>query len=158
MILRLPYLDEPLYGPPAPSLSAHARSRWRPLVPLTVQGPNGRSVAFGRALVDPGADDTVMPLDVAELLAVSFHPATGHSLRWKGQRHLLRYGDVTLELADDEGNALAWQAVAAFTTAPLRYPLLGICGCLEFFDATFRGAERIIELESNPALRPTTFS
>lgn len=30
-------------------------------VPLSVQGPNGRSVAFGRALVDPGADDTVLP-------------------------------------------------------------------------------------------------
>jgi hypothetical protein len=114
-----------------------------------VQGPNGRSVVFGRALVDPGADDTVLPLDAAELLAVSFFPATGHSLRWRGQRYPLRYGRVTLELADDEGNALVWPAVVAFTTATVRYPLLGICGCLEFLDVTFRGAEQFVELQAH---------
>jgi len=149
VILRFPYLTEPLFGPSAPSLPAGARSRWRPLVPVTVQGPNGRSVAFGRALVDPGADDTVLPLDVAALLAVSFYPVTSHSLRWRGQGYSLRYGQVTLELADDEGEILAWAAVAAFTTAPLRYPLLGICGCLEFLDVTFRGADHLIEFQSN---------
>jgi hypothetical protein len=106
-------------------------------------------MTFGRALVDPGADDTVLPLDAAELLAVSFYPATGHSLRWRGQRHPLRYGQVTLELADDEGGVLAWPAVVAFTNAPIRYPLLGICGCLEFFDASFRGTERLVELQTN---------
>ena len=116
---------------------------------MTVQGPNGRSVAFGRVLVDPGADDTVLPLDVAELLAVSFYPATNHSLRWRGQRYPLRYGHVTFELVDDEANVLAWPAVAAFTAAPLRYPLLGVCGCLEFLDVTFCGAEHRIELQSN---------
>jgi len=149
VILRFPYLDEPLYAPAPPSLPDDAQRRWRPLIPLSVRGANGRSVAFGRALVDPGADDTVLPLDIAELLAVSFYAATTHSLRWRGQRHSLRYGDVTLELADDEGNVLAWPAVVAFTDAPVRYPLLGICGCLEFLDATFRCAERIIELEPN---------
>jgi hypothetical protein len=61
----------------------------------------------------------------------------------------LRYGRITLELVDDEANVLAWSAVGAFTTAPLRYPLLGICGCLEFLDATFRGTDHVIELQSN---------
>ena len=149
MILRFAYLDEPLYGPPPPSLPDDAQRRWRPLIPLSVAGPNGRSVSFGRALVDPGADDTVLPLDTAELLAVSFYPATSHSLRWRGQRHSLRYGDVTLELADDEGNVLTWPAVIAFSAAPVRYPLLGVCGCLEFLDVTFRGAERTVELQPN---------
>ena len=79
-------MTEPLFGPPVPALPAGARWRWRPLVPLTVQGPNGRSLVFGRALVDPGADDTVLPLDVAVLLAVSFYPAESHSLKWRGQR------------------------------------------------------------------------
>ncbi len=104
---------------------------------------------FVRALVDSGADDTVLPLDVADLLGVSFLPATGHSLRWRGQRQPMRFGQVTLELADDEGNALAWPAVVAFTNTPISYPLLGICGCLEFFDVSFRGADRLVELESN---------
>ncbi|MCY2991982.1 MAG: hypothetical protein NTY19_29500 [Planctomycetota bacterium] len=149
MILRFPYLDEPLYASPPPSLPDDARRRWRPLIPLSVQGPTGRSVVFGRALVDPGADDTILPLDIAELLDVPFYPTTTHSLRWRGQRHLLRYGDVTLELADDEGHVLAWPAIVAFTVAPVRYPLLGICGCLEFLNATFRGAERSTELQPN---------
>lgn len=149
MILRFPYLDEPLYASPPPSMPDDAQRRWRPLIPISVQGPSGRSVAFGRALVDPGADDTVLPLEIAELLAVSFYPATSHSLRWRGQRYSLRYGDVTLELVDDDGTVLAWPAVVAFTAAPVRYPLLGICGCLEFLDVTFRGADRLIELEPN---------
>ena len=121
---------------------------------MTVQGPTGRSATFGRALVDPGADDTVLPLDVAELLAVFFFPATNHSLRWRGQRYPLRYGHVTLELVDDETNVLTWPAVAAFTAAPLRYPLLGICGCLEFLDVTFRGAEQLIEVQGNASFPP----
>ena len=64
---------------------------------------------------------------------------------------LLRYGHVTLELADDEGNVLAWPAVVTFTTAPVRYPLLGICGCLDILDVTFRGAEHFVELQTNSA-------
>lgn len=149
MILRFPYLDEPLYASPPPSLPDNVQRRWRPLIPLSVQALNRRFLTFGRALVDPGADDTVLPIDIAELLAVSLYPATSHSLRWRGQRYLLRYGDVKLELVDDEGNVLAWPATVGFTAAPVRYPLLGICGCLEFLDATFRGAERIIELQPN---------
>ncbi|MGO8748922.1 MAG: hypothetical protein ACLQNE_23405 [Thermoguttaceae bacterium] len=103
MILRFPYMTEPLFGPPGPALPAGAQRRWRPLVPLTVQGPNGRSLVFGRALVDPGADGTVLPLDAAVLLAVSFYPPESHSLKSRGQRYPLKYGKVTLELADDEG-------------------------------------------------------
>jgi hypothetical protein len=60
---------------------------------------------------------------------------------------------VTLELADDEGNALAWPAVVAFTNAPIPYPLLGVCGCLEFFDANFRGSDRLVELENNASFQ-----
>jgi hypothetical protein len=82
----------------------------------------------------------------------------GSSLRWRGQRYSLRYGDVTLELGDEEGNILAWPAVVAFTTAPLRYPLLGICGALEFLDVTFGGAERIIELQANASFPQAAFS
>ncbi len=154
MIVRFPYMAEPLLGPPTPPLSSAAGSRWRPLVPVTVQTSERASVVFGRALVDPGADDTVLPWDATELLAVSLYPATGQSLRWRGQGYALRYGQVTFELADEEGNVATWTAVAGFTRAPIRYPLLGICGCLEFFDATFRGAQRIVELQTNASFPP----
>jgi hypothetical protein len=52
-------------------------------------------------------------------------------------------------LADDEGNVLAWPSVAAFTAAPVRSPLLGMSGCLEFLNVMFRGAEHLIELQAN---------
>ena len=103
---------------PAPAFAPDdAQRRWRPLSRFRSRG----QWTLGRirpGLVDPGADDTVLPLDLAELLNVSFYAATTHFLRWRGQRHSLRYGDVTLELADDEGNVLAWPAVVAFTEAP----------------------------------------
>lgn len=98
MILRFPYQEEPLQGPPPPSLPKSAQSRWRPLVPVTVHGPVGTSVSLGRALVDPGADDTILPFDLATLLGVPFLTATGHALRWRGQRFILRFGVIELEL------------------------------------------------------------
>ena len=138
-----------LVGPPPPALASVTRSRWRPMIPLTVQSAGKATIVFGRALVDPGADDTVLPLDAAELLAISLLPATGHSLRWRGQGYPLRYGHVTLELADEDGSVATWPTIAAFTAAPIRYPLLGISGCLDFFDATFRGDRRVLELQTN---------
>jgi hypothetical protein len=107
------------------------------------------SLSFGRALVDSGADDTVFPLDIVSLLAVTLLPVTGHALRWRGQSHALRYGRVELELVDDTGSALRWPATVAFTPAPIRYPLLGVTGCLEYFNARFLGNARTVELEPN---------
>jgi hypothetical protein len=88
-------------------------------------------------------------LVVAESLAAPVYPATNHSLRWRGDRYPMRYGRVVIELTDDEGNVLAWPAIVAFSRAPLRYPLLGICGCLEYLDVKFLGAERVVELQRN---------
>jgi len=45
-MLRFPYLEEPLLGPPPPSLPAASTGRWRPLVPLTVHGPAGGVVSL----------------------------------------------------------------------------------------------------------------
>ena len=139
MILRFPYLVELIQGPPPPSLPQSARGRWRPLIPVTVFGPAGSSLAFGRALVDPGADDTLFPLDVATYLGIPLLPATGHAMRWRGQRSALRFGTVELAFVDDDGNTIRWPATVAFTVAGVRYPLLGVAGCLEFFDAKFLG-------------------
>jgi hypothetical protein len=76
-------------------------------------------------------------------------------MRWRGQTYGLRYGSVELELVDDLGNALRWPATVAFTVANVRYPLLGIAGCLEYLDVKFLGKDRALELEPN-ALLPAT--
>ena len=127
-----------------------ATARFRPLVPVAVFGPSGNSLAFERALVDPGADDTIFHLDVAAALGIPLLVDAGHGMRWRGQQFRLRFGFVDLELADDSGNTLRWPATIAFTMAKVRYPLLGVSGCLEFFDARFLGQARIVELEPNP--------
>jgi len=147
-MLRFPCQDELLTGPPPPTLPAGAIVRWRPLVPAAILGPTGLIRHFTRAVLDPAADDTVFPLDTARRLGVNFRPDTGHRLRWRGQVHPLRFGDVELVLSDAAVEC-RWQAVVAFSPAPIRYPILGTCGCLEFFDVRFFGADRVAELDPN---------
>lgn len=153
-MLSFRYLDEPLTSTAPPSLAAGSQERWRPLVPARIIGPTGRSRRFLRTLVDPGADDTVFPLDIASLLDVALLPDTGHRILWRGQRYPLRYGEVEFELADGV-ETVRWGAVVAFTPANVRYPLFGNAGSLEFFDVTFRGEQRVIELNTNSAFAGT---
>ena len=95
-MLRFPYLEELLFGEVPPSLPAGTASRWRPLVPIRIVGPAGRSRLFLRALLDPGSDDTIFPLDVAALIGAELRSGTNHSLRWRGQRYKLEFADVYL--------------------------------------------------------------
>jgi hypothetical protein len=155
-MLRFPYQDEPLGGPAPPSLPAGAVVRWRPLVPVDIVGSTGTVQHFGRAVVDPAADDSVFPLVTAHWIGVSLGIDTGHRVRWRGQVHPLRFGGVELVL--DDGNSVwRWRTVVGFSPAPIRYPILGTAGCLQFIDARFRGADRIVELEAN-RLYPGTIS
>ena len=43
-----------------------------------------------------------------------------------------------------------WPAWVGFTPARLPYPMLGFAGCLQFFDAEFRGGREEVELTVNP--------
>jgi hypothetical protein len=73
------------------------------------------------------------------------------AIRWRKQRHEVEFHTVELELAEG-ANFLRWRTRVGFTAAPLAYALLGQRGCLEYFDATFRGADQIVELGSNRTL------
>jgi hypothetical protein len=149
-MLRFPYLDEPLTGPAPPSLAGGAAVRWRPLLPVSIIGPGGLTWDFGRAVLDPASDDTVFPLDTARRIGARLHPDTGHRVRWRGQIHPLRFATVELLLTDNIGT-LRWPAVVAFSPAPLRYPILGQSGCLQYMDARFLGTDLIVELATNPS-------
>jgi hypothetical protein len=98
--------------------------------------------------MDSGGDDTVFPIDVLRLIGASALPDTGHRIRWRGSLHPLRYASVELSMSDDVAEC-RWQAVIAFSPAPLTYPILGNAGCLEFFDIRLLGADLWIELEPN---------
>jgi len=147
-MLRFPYQDEVLTGRALPSLLSGALVRWRPFVPVTILGPGGIYRDFGRAVLDPAADDTVFPLDTAARLGIPLRPSTGHGVRWRGQLHPLRFGDAIL-LVTDNSSVWRWPAVVGFSPAPIRYPILGQAGCLQFLNAHFLGADLAVELETN---------
>ena len=149
-MLSFPYQDEPLRGSAPPSLPAGTTVRWRPLLPVTIIGPTGRCRLFPREVLDTGSDDTIFPWDVVTLLGIPLQADTGHGLRWQGQPYTLRFGAVALEFSDDSGTAWRWPAVVGFSPARLTYPLLGNAGCLQFLDVRFRGADRVVEVDSNP--------
>ncbi len=95
---------------------AGARVRRRPIVPVDIVGPTGVVQHFGRAVVDSAADDSVFPLVTARWINVNFRTDTGHRIRWRGQVHPLRFGDVELVL--DDGNSVwRWRTVLAFSPA-----------------------------------------
>jgi hypothetical protein len=106
--------------------------------------------------LDTGADDTVFPLSIAKAVGVTLVPVGGYGLRWRGQSHPLLFGAVELELVDSSGAVCRWPAVVGFSPAPIRYPILGQAGCLNFFDARFLGEDRIVEVEANRAYPGTT--
>jgi len=154
-MLQFPYLDEPLHGPPPPSIPSSSVVRYRPLIPITIVGPIGQR-KFSRALMDSGGDDTVFPLDVLAQIGVSPRPDSGHRIRWRGNLHPLRFADVELVLAGDAAT-YRWRAVVGFSPAPIAYPILGNAGCLQYFDARLFGADLLVELEANwkyPGTKP----
>ena len=146
MTLRFPYQPVELLGPPPPSLSSDATARWRPLVPVRVIGPSS-FMAFDRAVLDSGSDDTLFSLPVAERIGAIFLPQAGAHI-YRGKHYSIQYAQVQLELTD--GNVLwSWSAVVGLSEAKFRYPLLGQTGCLEFMDVTFKGKDRLVILETN---------
>ena len=80
-MLSFPYRDEPLAGLAPPSLPPGSTVRWRPLVPVRVLGPGGRSRSFTRAVFDPCADDIVFALGLATVLGISTKTAESHRTR-----------------------------------------------------------------------------
>jgi hypothetical protein len=124
-----------------------------PIIPVSVIGPaNTRAL---NALLDTGADDTVFTESLAVSLGVDLTGApTGQARGADGSLIPLRYAQVTLRLASGSERR-EWPAWVGFTPAPLSRALLGFAGCLQFFDATFRGAREEVELTVN-SLYPGT--
>jgi hypothetical protein len=118
------------------------------MVPIRVFGPGGKYRYFQHAVVDSGADDTVFPGLIATAIGASLLPSTGLQLRWHGTPYPMRFARVELMLSTANSNC-RWPAVVAFTSAPLPYPLFGIAGGLQFFDATLRGEDHVLELVPN---------
>jgi hypothetical protein len=150
--MRFPYTLIPT-GHMIPSLGGRT-VRPRPLVEVGVVGPATTRARL--ALLDTGADDTVFHESLAAVIGIDLSgaPTLSMNVATAGRAVPVRYAPVMLRLTDGQ-EMREWPAVVAFTPARLVYPMLGFAGCLQFFDANFRGAVEVVELTTN-ALYPGT--
>jgi hypothetical protein len=113
---------------------------FRPEVPLQMFGPAGSVTSL--AIVDTGADNTILPLAIAQKLQIKREECKGPSASaFGGQQIAMKYADIQLGL-DDGQLQLKWHARVYF--AALQHPgpetiLVGHQGFLDYFKATFDG-------------------
>jgi hypothetical protein len=144
--VRLPYMPIPAKKP-VPSLGG-ALVRYRPVVAVRLTGPAGSKIRDG--LLDSGADDTVFPEALAGELGIDLAHAEERLMSLAGRPKPVRilYAAVGLRIADGV-EAYEWTAVVGFVRGKLHYNLLGQAGCLQFFNADFRGEAREVILSAN---------
>jgi hypothetical protein len=122
-------------------------TRPRPLIQIAMIGPLATYAHLG--MLDTGADDTVFPDSAAAMIGADLTNAqTGEAAGIGLISTPIRYAQVTLRLTDGR-EFCEWTACVGFTATPLRRPLLGFAGFLQFFDATFRGGREEVELATN---------
>src|SRR6266566_4539173 len=135
MSLRFPYRRFPV-GRPLVWLGGRTE-RPRPAILVSLTGPLDTHADF--ALMDTGADDTVFPDTVAAKIGIDLTNApTGSGKGVALLGFVIRYAEVTFRVTDGQEQR-EWKAWVGFTSAPLRQPLLGYAGFLQFFGATFFG-------------------
>jgi hypothetical protein len=126
----------------------HGRSeRPRPVILVSIIGPGGTATERGQ--LDPGADDTVFPENVAAAIGIDLTNAPAGTAAGVGQvRATQPYAEVLLRLIDGR-EYREWPARVRFTAAPLHRPLFSFAGFLQFFTATFYGDLEQVELTVN---------
>ena len=67
-----------------------------------------------------------------------------------------RHAPVELRITDGLHETYQWTTVVGFISTHLRYSLLGHAGCLQFFDAQFRGADQEVVLTPNSSFPPAS--
>jgi hypothetical protein len=123
------------------------------LVGATLVGPTGTH--FDRCLLDSGADDTVFPDQAAVNCGIDLTNAPQILLSGVGGgTALVRYAQVAIRITDGIERR-EWTAWVGFTSAPMKRPLLGFAGFLQFFTAIFYGDLEKVELAVNSYYRGT---
>jgi hypothetical protein len=124
--------------------------RWvrpRPIISVTIIGPNDSRLREG--LLDTGSDDTVFPEHLAATLGIDLSSAPIGSMQTANRtRARVRYAPVRLRITAGIEQR-EWPAWVGFTAVPLKQPLLGFAGFLQFFTATFHGDREQVELAIN---------
>lgn len=126
MALIFPYALYRVRRPVLPLGGALARRY--PVLPIILQTPTGGLIKD--ALLDPGADDTILPLSHAAALGIDLtQAAEGEAMAVGGGVLRYRYATVTMRVSDARETCV-WDAMVGFVNKPLRWILLGRTGFL----------------------------
>jgi predicted aspartyl protease len=125
----------------------------RPVISVTISGPH--STARWDALVDTGADETLLPMSLAEALGVELDPRlTSQAAGISGEVLRIHYGDVDFQI-EAGADSISWSTMVGFvefSSSKDEVIVLGHGGCLDYFTAIFDGEHAELELIPNSTL------
>jgi len=125
----------------------------RPVITIRIVGPTADP--RWDALVDTGADETLLPLSLAGLLGLELDAtATSQAAGISGDHLTIRYGEVEFQI-NDGNETIRWQTIVGFVdfaSADDEVIILGHGGCLDYFTALFEGEKAELELTANSLL------
>jgi hypothetical protein len=148
--MRFPYQPLKLKNP-VPSFPG-ATHRQKPIIPVDIIAGGYTHTVNG--LLDTGADDTVFPNGIATVLGIDLTNAPGGVFQGVDKSHPLTVLYASVLLRFDDGNEVfEWQTVVGF--ANVKLALLGIAGCLQFFDTQFLGSTNEVFLQPNSSFPGT---
>lgn len=126
----------------------------RPTVPIRLIGSGGSIVV--RGLLDTGADETIFPRSIAEMLGVELEEAEAVPVAGIGGHPVMAVlGTVDMEVGKGKQRVRWRQQVrfATFARADDEEAILGHAGFLDFFTATFDGKKHEVTLLPNKTLQ-----
>jgi len=105
-------------------------------------------------LLDTGADHVVFDQWLALWIGVDLAKGTpGKVLALGGTLVKVTFSEVGLQLEDENGVACSWRAQVAFAKQQIGQAVLGYAGCLQYFDITFFGRQKRLEVDWNDSYR-----
>jgi hypothetical protein len=132
--MRFPYRSHEV----GPSPTDKSGTIWRPELEVLVRGMNhdaGELLLWG--LVDIGADDCILPYDIANLIkATPF--GEGYVIDYAGKPREVAYLGVCFQL-ELEKERISWPSIVAVDRQRTNLALWGRCGFLNHFCVTFDG-------------------
>lgn len=121
---------------------------WLPLIPVVFSCKKRQLPAVG-ALVDTGATHTILPLEFAPELGIAIDLEDRIETQVAGGGQCFIYPSpvaINYLIRDPDSKATyRWQGQIFFALGQ-RIVLLGHHQCLEKFDITFKGTEKIVEV------------
>lgn len=118
----------------------------RPVIPVRLIGTSAAAVFYG--LLDTGADESLIPREIADFIGIEEISDQISTVLSASGEMPVHYGVMTIECGTEQ-EQYRWRAAVGIVNQPWKEALLGHAGFLDYFDATFFGGERQVQLMRN---------